>query len=290
MKIIRNGKEIIGKDGRILVLPENKYLAVCISKDSSYEDATYAVFVEKKDGKYFLLSEEEQDIDEINSIIVKYLAGNLDVKEISADSLELEVLKNEDDIDFLNKEVEIEEEIKDEVEAPKVFATFDVSEKDRLKLNVFTYDNLGELSLEFTDEPKNEFMFFQKVVPCKIINSAALYYPSLEYFLKLASSLKNPIEIEVSASLSKPPYTSKIFKVSLNHILLNYKKQYVSSYSNNTSYTNYLADDAVIFEGEYIRKSNSTKSKFYNLNERVDFVPNMTVEEFFYKGETKRRF
>lgn len=292
MKILRNGKEIIGKDGKILVLPDDKYLAVCVCKDISYEEATYAVFVDKIDGKYYLKSEEVQDIDEINSIIVKYLSGNLDVKEVSADDLEITSFSYEEDTEFVvsGSQIEtIEEEIKNDVEAPNVLAIFDMSEKDKLKLNIFTYENLGDLTLEFDDEPKNEFMFFQHVVPCKIINNEALYYPSLEYFLKLVSSLESPIEVEVYASLPKPPYTSRRFRVSLNHILLNYRKQYVSSYSKNTSYSNILADDAVVFDNGYIRKSNSNKSKFNNLNERVNFVPNMSVEEFFYKGEKKRR-
>lgn len=293
MKIIRNEKEIIGKDGRILILPDDKYLAACVCKDSSYEEATYAVFVDKIDGKYYLANEELQDVDEIDSIIVKYLSGNLDVKEVSADDLEINSFQNEDNVDFViddTKIIQDEEEITNNVETPNVFAVFDMSEKDKLKLNVFTYENVGDLTLEFDGEPKNDFMFFQRVVPCRIINNEVLYYPSLEYFLKLVSSLQSPIEIEVYASLPKPPYTSKKFRVSLNYILLNYRKQYVSSYSNNTSYSNFLADDAVVFDNGYIRKYNTTKSKFINLNERVNFVPNMSVEDFFYKGEIKRRF
>ena len=291
MKIIKKEKEIVGKDGRILVLSDNKYLAVCTCKDSTYEDATHAVFVNKIDSKYYLVPEEEQNIDEINSIIMQYLSGNLDVKEISADDLVIGTFENVNDKNFVIDDTvsEEEQEIVDEVEMPKVFATFDVADKNKLMLNVYMYETLGDLSLAFEEEPKNDFMFFQKVVPCKIINREALYYPSLEYFLKLASSLDTPIEVEVYASLAKPPYTAKKFKVSLDYVLLNYRKQYVSSYSNNSSYMNYIADDAVIFDAGYIRKSNKVKSKFTNLNERVDFIPNMSVDEFFYKGEIKRR-
>lgn len=295
MKIIRNGKEINGKDGKIILLSDGQKIAVCVCENTFDEQVTYAVFVDEIDGKYYLSDESVDRTEELNYIVSQYLSETLAADIFSADNITIgkydesvvdeEIAMEKNNIDTL----EIEDE---DIDTPRVFATLDIGEDKQLDLKVYKYENVGNISLAFEGETRKNFVLFQKVRLCKVLNPEVVHFSSLKYFLEMISNLQIPLEVEVNGYSEKPPYNSKKFKVAIDYVLINSRMQYVSSYGKNRAYSNCLADHIITYNKEegYGRRFNDEKSEFKNFNERVEYMPDMDIETCFYKNEQKRRF
>lgn len=276
MKIIQNGIERNGTDGKILVLPNKKMVATCTCLNEADISVTWASFVEEHNGIYYLSS---NDNNELNLILQQYFDGNFDGEEYNADHLVISDNKNAE-IMMMNDELD---NVGNEIIKPNVFAVFEYDDNNYLYLKVYKYDSMESKTLSFPGETKKEFKFFKNIRLCKVLNEEILHYPSIDYFFKMIASLQAPLEVEINGYSEKEPYNFEKFSVPLEYILINYRLQEVFVNDENKEYHNCLADDIILYDNGYCLIRYPEKSNFLNFNDYVEAVDNMSSLENFYK-------
>ena len=294
MKIINNKNEIVGKDGKIIILPDNQKIALCTVVNNFDKEVIYATFVNEIDGIYYIFDSEE-NIKELDGIILNYLSNNLIAKEVSADDLIIKAYKDEEKNSEEIVEAIFNDMAEDDyraIESPKVFALLELGDEREIDLKVFKYESEEDVNLAFAGENNKDYKLFRKVKLCKVVNAESLQYSSLKYFLELISSMKNPLEVEINSYLDRPPFSAKLFKVPVKYILINFRMQYILPSNKERMYSNCLADCLITYDENvgYSVHIDDNKSTFSDFNEYVNFDPNMSNEEYFYNIKTKEDF